>query len=176
MSELKLKKHHVVIIDLYYYLLLILSFIMSTICMLKGNTLDVSSNQIEILSVAVVGAISMSILGCSCFYIRKLYKLKLGNKIHIMAEDIDEIGEVLGAISYLISRPIYSAIFALVVILGMKSGLMGISSYDVQLAPSFIDLIMFICFFIGFGTGRVLNLVESKTEDILNNTFTDKKM
>lgn len=169
-NELKLTKKSIIFIDIYYYVLLVSTLVATIRVLINIWGIGTSIEQGEIMIYVIYGAISTSILGCSCYYIRKLYKLKLAGKLHYPEENEEEL-KLMGALSYFLSRPLYAITFSIIVIIGIKCGLINFSMQNGELSSSFIELMMFICFFIGFGTGRFLNLVENTAEDIIDKGF-----
>lgn len=172
-SELKLTKRNILLINIYYYILFIATLAVTIWVLINawvgGNAIE----QGKVMMYSIYGCISTSILGCSCYYTRKLYKLKLAGKLYYPQENKGEELKVLGALSYFLSRPLYASTFSIIAIIGIKCGLMNFSLNQVEISSSFIEVTMFICFFIGFGTGKFLNLVESKTEDIIDKGIED---
>lgn len=171
--ELKLTKKSVLFIDIYYYILLVIALALTIRILINTWAYSDVIDQGKIMMYSIYGCIATSVLGCSCYYTRKLYRLKLAGKLCYPKEKSEEELKILGAISYFLSRPLYAMVFSIISIIGIKCGLMSFSLQKVEISASFIEVTMFICFFIGFGTGKFLSLVENKTEDILDKGFED---
>lgn len=161
----------------YFPSLLILSIVLTIKIILINNgiilnsstdeTNNIFSNQIAF---AIIGSISTNLMACSIFYIRKIYKLFLSSSF--ILQDQGSL-KTKGTILYFIIRPIFSVCFTLLLIIGLKAGLINIFQNDNTISSSFTDVCMFISFFIGFSSGKFLESIEKKSEimaeSLLNN-------
>ncbi|MEX0084815.1 hypothetical protein [Clostridium butyricum] len=156
---------------LFYFPILLILSIFSTINIIlisSGTNLiykfdktnNILSNQITF---CVIGSISTNLMACSMFYIRKIYKMLLSSNFTIQNEGSLK---TLGTILYFIIRPIFSVCFTLLLIIGLKAGLINIFENDNTISSSFTDVCMFISFLIGFSSGKFLESIEKKSENI----------
>ena len=149
----------------YFPTLLIVSIIFTIIINLVNNGI-ISSQYITIsnqIPLAIFGSISINLMGCSIFYIRKIYKILLSSSFTVQSKGSLK---TLGTILYFIMRPVFSICFTLLLIIGLKAGLINIFQNNNTINSSFTDLCMFISFFIGFSSGKFLESIEKKSENI----------
>ena len=132
--------------------------------------------KFSISQLALIGSIGTSILGCSIFYLRKLYKSCIGADIEIVdASKTDS--QVMGVYFYFLLRPLFSVAFALLIFVSIKSGMYVITNPKNEnelLDTGFIFFTMVVSFFGGFGAGDFLNILEDKTNKVLNRITFDK--
>jgi len=106
----------------------------------------------------------MSSMGSAIYYIRKLYKQVLSeNLTEAKQSPLKEVATFV----YFIARPFFSIAFALLVVIGMKSGLILSGASQSTLGYGFVQMTMFFSFFVGFLTGRFLRRLESWGERVL---------
>ena len=160
----------IIILLFYFPSLLILSILsaIGIICSSLANETNTTfSNQI---SFALIGSISTNLMACSIFYIRKIYKIFLSSSFTVQNQGSLK---TKGTILYFMIRPIFSVCFTLLLIIGLKAGLINIFQNDNTISSSFTDVCMFISFFIGFSSGKFLESIEKKSqtiaESLLNN-------
>lgn len=163
-----LSKKSTIVIFLYYILLFILNLLLTTAIIIINNTNNFSNINIDNLT--LIGSISISILSSSIYYIRKLYKLSLSEKINI--PDKNRSLRTIGTIFYFLTRPIFAGVFAIVLVLGLKSGLFILTQS--KSTSSLLELYMLISFFIGFSTGDFLNGLEKKSNQIITGLLKEK--
>lgn len=165
------------ILLLYFPFLLIVSifFTMRIILLNNAIILDSSTNETNSIfsnqiAFALIGSISTNLMACSIFYIRKIYKIFLSSSFILQEQGSLK---TKGTILYFVIRPIFSVCFTLLLIIGLKAGLINIFENDNTISSSFTDVCMFISFFIGFSSGKFLESIEKKSqtiaESLLNN-------
>ncbi|EJE7236816.1 hypothetical protein CF069_03845 [Clostridium botulinum] len=162
---------------LYFSLFSILGLIISIYALVTNN---IGSSQLPFLSknsklnqynLSLIGSIGTTLLGCSIYYIRKLYKLSLSGNFLMEIKTSNDKLENLGTMIYFMFRPIFGISFTILMLLGIKCGIVTVSSKSLDLNSSFTDLTMFLSYFIGFSTGKFLSTLEKKSEKIINNLF-----
>lgn len=124
-------------------------------------------------NLALVGSIGTTILGCSIYYIKKLYKLSLGGNFLMEIQTSNDKLENLGTMLYFMFRPIFSISFTILMILGIKGGMITVAGKSLEVNSSFTDLTMFLSYFVGFSTGTFLSTLEKKSEKIINNVLNE---
>ncbi|WP_289128276.1 hypothetical protein [uncultured Clostridium sp.] len=152
----------------YFPSLLILSIFLTIRIILLNNGIILDSSVNETNSIfsnqiafALIGSISTNLMACSIFYIRKIYKIFLSSSFTVQNKGSLK---TLGTILYFMIRPIFSVCFTLLLIIGLKAGLINIFQNDNTISSSFTDVCMFISFFIGFSSGKFLKSIEKKSE------------
>lgn len=122
---------------------------------------------------AIKGICFTSLLGTSIFYSRKLYKMSIGSRFSIVSkEEFKESRlEALGSIIYFVVRPIYSVSFSIVIFLGIFSGAITISNSSDIITSTFINFMMFISFFVGFSSGKILERLQDKSQQIIDSIW-----
>lgn len=162
---------------LYFSLFSISGLIISIYALVTNN---IGSSQLLFLSknnklnqynLSLIGSIGTTLLGCSIYYIRKLYKLSLSGNFLMEIKTPNDKLENLGTMIYFMFRPIFGISFTILMLLGIKCGIVTVSSKSLDLNSSFTDLTMFLSYFIGFSTGKFLSTLEKKSEKIINNLF-----
>lgn len=125
---------------------------------------------------ALYGVVSTSMLGCSIYYVRKLYKMCIGNRVIFLDKSSDNASKLrnIGAMIYFLMRPVFAVSFSIVVFLGLRSGMISISNNQGNLTLNFIYLSMFISFFIGFSSGKFLESLQEKSEHIIESLWKKK--
>ena len=136
-----------------------------------ASSIDGMFREINILSLSLLGSMSTSLMGCSICYIKKLYKLVLSDNLIIESDDKLFKFKSLASSIYFLFRPIYAICFSFILLLGINSGMLIITSSTLELNNTFCDMIMFISFFIGFSTGRFLDALKAKSEKIVDDTL-----
>ncbi|MBS7132442.1 MAG: hypothetical protein KH116_16055 [Clostridium sp.] len=154
----------------YFPLLLTLSIITTVYIIIQNNgiilnTSTTGSNKIfyNQITLSLIGSISTNLMACSIFYIRKIYKILLSSNFVIQN---DSSLKTLGTILYFAIRPIFSISFTLLLIIGLKAGLINIFQNNNTISSSFTDICMFVSFFIGFSSGKFLESIEKKSHSI----------
>jgi len=122
------------------------------------------SSGVELLSRALFASAGMAILGNSIYYIRKLYKA-------CIQERIDATGGTslarIGAAVYYFSRPLFSLGFAILIVVGTMSGDLLVSGRKDITSESFIHVCMFLSFFAGFAAGNFIKYLEFKSDSVI---------
>ncbi len=153
---------------LFYYVVLLALSIFSVIFILTSN-LDINR-----LILTLVGSIGFSIIGNSIYYIRKIYKLCIQSKIN--EPNIECTSKVcqLGYTVYFFTRPLFATAFAILIVIGLNSGMIVMTTNTVDLSNGFTNLAMFICFFCGFSSGKFVEKIGEKGESLINSIFESK--
>jgi hypothetical protein len=151
------------VIFIYYFIIFVIGLFLSVLG-LTPNVFGVTGESI--LLRAMEGSVGMALNGSSIFYIRKLYKLCFGNRLDSSVEG-DIYLERLGTIVYFLARPLFSVGFALLIVIGIRSGFILAVSSPVQLNDGFVFTTMFLSFFVGFLAGRFIVNLEKKGENYL---------
>ncbi|KEH91697.1 hypothetical protein Z962_p0074 (plasmid) [Clostridium botulinum C/D str. BKT12695] len=162
----------------YFSIVSIIGFIITLYVSITNNignsSLPFLCNSNEALgklnqyNLALVGSIGTTLLGCSIYYIKKLYKLSLsGNFLMNILTNNDKL-ENWGTMLYFMFRPIFSISFTILMILGIKGGMITVAGKSIEVNSSFTDLTMFLAYFIGFSTGKFLSTLEKKSDKIID--------
>ena len=148
---------------LLYYLIIFLVASMGTGCvLLLGN-----SSGLSIFNQALLGSTSIALAAASAAYIRKLYKLCFNFSSE--QDDADQLFlKRLGTVVYFVVRPLFSILFAILVVAGVRSGIILSSSSDLNLDEGFIYLTMVSSFYVGFLSGDFIKKLESKGQKKLD--------
>ena len=157
----------------YFPLLLLFSVILTILILLNYDFISFtnsSSNSklFNQFTFTVVGSISTSLMGCSIFYTRKLYKILLSNSFNIIT---NSSLKSTGTLTYFIMRPLFSTSFTLLLIIVLNAGLINLFKTDDSINSSFTDLCMFISFFLGFSSGKFLQSIEKKAGTVAEAIF-----
>jgi len=134
-----------------YYSALFLTSLVLLICYFSHSELN--NNDIYFYS-SISG-----LLGSSIFYTRKLYKdCFTENKI---SKENDSFKRV-ATIAYFITRPFFAAAFSIIIILGLKSGFIIISTTENEInIDNFIYVSVILSFIGGFRVGKLINKFEN---------------
>jgi hypothetical protein len=116
---------------------------------------------------ALLGAMSISLAAASASYIRKLYKLCF-NFSSEQNDDDQLFLKRLGTVVYFIVRPMFSVLFAILVVTGMRSGIILSTSPEIAIDEGFVYLTMVSSFYIGFLSGDFIKKLESKGKEKLD--------
>ncbi len=157
----------------YYFLIFLVGIYLAIYSILPSHIpviFEQMNKQTSNFFLAVSGAIGMSLNGSSIFYTRKLYKLCFAEELNTDKKN-SSYTERLGTIIYFIARPFFSVGFSLLVVLGIKSGMIITSDKQIGLGNGFIYECMFISFFIGFLSGQFVKKLEDYGSNIINNSF-----
>jgi hypothetical protein len=144
----------------YYFLILIASFATAVGVFIPGPL-----SKFGYVELSLIGSCAMACVGSSVFYLRKLYKSVLNDAL---VTDTD--GSPLKAAAsfiYFAARPLFAIAFALLVVIGIKSGLVLSGAPQTGLNYGFIQLTMFFSFFVGFLAGKFVRQLESWGETML---------
>lgn len=144
----------------YYMTVLCIGIVGTIYCLLNEN-----NPQFQIIQLALIGNISISLIGVTVFYARKIYKVLIN--IEESDTDADRNYKKLGGILYFYFRPIFSICFAVLIVIFIKAGVLLVSIDSNELDKKFIFFTMFISFFAGFSAGDFLDILESKGRKVI---------
>ena len=156
-----LKRSHLSLLFSYYLILLIASGVASVAVFIPGDF-----SYFDIMGLAIIGSCSIACAGSSIFYFRKLYKAILQKSLVVV--DTNDDPRTLATFAYFFARPLFSIIFALLVVIGIRSGLALSSSKSTVLDYGFVQMTMFFSFFVGFLSGRFVRKLEVWGETMIN--------
>lgn len=160
--KLYITKGWVVIILIYYLLLFMMASFGTGYVLFFCNELD-----LDVFKTALLGSALISLAAASAAYIRKLYKLCFN-----FSSDQDGDDQLflkrMGTIVYFGVRPLFSILFSILVVAGVRSGIILSSKSDYQLDDGFIYLTMVSSFYVGFLSGEFIKKLESKGENKLD--------
>ncbi len=154
--KLYITKSWVVFIFFYYLVLLFLGGYISISMLFYKETSDLT-----IFDRALFGSMSVALAASSCSYIRKLYKLCFNFSSEQNNED-QLFLKRLGTVVYFVARPVFSILFALLVVTGVRSGIILSTSSELRVDEGFIYLTMASSFYVGFLSGDFIKRLESK--------------
>jgi hypothetical protein len=152
----------------YYGILSIVSTLAAATVFIPGPM-----SGFDFMTLAIVGSGSMACAGSGIYYLRKLYKILLQETLVVTADKEDM--RPLATFAYFIARPMFSIIFALVVVIGIRSGLALSSSKPTAIDYGFVQLCMFFSFFCGFLSGRFLRKLETWGESMIDRLSKESK-
>jgi hypothetical protein len=162
-TVLFLSKRIIISIFIYYFILFIIGNFLSILVLVPNQIIDNTNHLIN----ALTGSIGMSLIGSTIFYIRKLYKSCInGNLTSEISEDNFLIR--LGTMVYYTARPLFSVGFSVLIIIGLLSGILTISTSTEknEINVGFVYLTMFLSFFSGFSSGRFVKILEKKGDAV----------
>ncbi|WP_316347710.1 hypothetical protein [Desulfuromonas acetoxidans] len=161
--KLYITRKWVLFILAYYTLLFFLGIYNSY------NVLMVADYSPDKSSLSIVGSMSMAISASSIYYIRKLYKLCF--VCDLSYEYSTEISfKKMGTIFYFLTRPFYAIIFSLLVVIGIKSGMIS-AVKKIEFDSGFVYITMFLSFYVGFLSGNFIKILEEKGKKQLEKFF-----
>lgn len=116
-------------------------------------------------NLAVFYCASMSLVGTSVFYVRKLYKALINDTYSFGVEEAGaQFGGVslrrLGTISYFVFRPLFGVAFSVVVYSLWRLSLSASGIAQAKLTEGFLFTTISLGFLSGFLAGRLLNMLE----------------
>ncbi len=154
--RLYITKNWVMAILAYYFIIFLGGCIGATTILL-----DDLDSKLTIFQRGIFGSISIALAAASAAYIRKLYKLCF--KFSSEQDGEDQLFlKRLGTIVYFLARPLFSIIFALLIVTGVRSGLILATSPSLKLEEGFIYLTMASSFYVGFLSGEFIKKLELK--------------
>ncbi len=158
-----LSKNNVIFIYVYFFILIIIGMLLTISIVNSINTKNMNCNY---LICSFEGSISISVMLCSIYYIKCMYKACIDNRI----EDGDTIKKI-GNIAYFLFRPVFVAAFCIVLICFILSGMYIVTTnLDYIMNDKFVYLCMISCSFLGFSVGkffeRFQQVSSSKIDDI----------
>lgn len=152
----------VIAIFVYYVLLLVVGFYIAA-----TEVLSIENNSSSKLRNALFGSVSIAISAAACAYIRKLYKLCF--RVTSEHENEDKISlKRLGTGVYFFARPLFAGVFALFVVLSIRTGLLVSTSNEVIINDGFVYLSMFFSTYVGFLSGKFIKKIEKHGSEKLN--------
>lgn len=160
-KTLFLSRNSLFVVSAFYFLSFITGLAATTMAIINPIC---SSNPMLPL---VVGGVGMSLIGSGVYYVRKIYKACLSDGLDLSNESATFLKR-LGTLIYLFARPLFGAGFALLVVVGMKAGIVTIAKGNVETSEGFFFVTMFFCFFAGFAAGRVLDRLDAQSGSIAN--------
>jgi hypothetical protein len=160
--KLYITKSWVVIIFIYYLFLFFVSSIGTGYVLFYGSALD-----LDIFKQALVGSTSIALAAACAAYIRKLYKLCFNFSSEQDGDD-QLFLKRMGTVVYFIVRPLFSILFSVLVVAGMRSGIILSSSSELKLDEGFVYLTMVSSFYVGFLSGDFIKKLESKGQKKLD--------
>lgn len=158
----------IISIFIYDIVLFLTGTILSMLILFKTSNPQFNEN---ITITALLGSIGTGLLGNSINYIRKIYKSCIQQRIS--KPDSTENGDIqmIGTIIYFIFRPLFAIAFVILIVIGLNAGFLSVSVKGNELSNGFINVCMFLSFFIGFSTGSFLNIIEVKGQQIIGSLF-----
>jgi hypothetical protein len=150
----------------YYFSLVILGIICLLIIIAKLGTIK----HEQMLLLTIIASISSAGMTCSMQYIRKLYRACITKRI--ISPDQENNTSLFGNLLYFLSRPFFSFIFTIITFFAVLSGFI-IVIYPVEFVINdrFLYVLVIISSFIGFSTGRIIDLFEELSEKKVNSIF-----
>lgn len=143
-----------------FYLILILVGIFGMIYILCQGECTNKFTETTVYS-SLASGVAMS----SMQYMRKLYKVSIGQKIIIGKSGVKEWGNFV----YFISRPLFACVFIVVTIFALKGGIVIITNMPWTSENSrFIYVSTIVAAVIGFGVGDLLDLFEDFSRRKIN--------
>ena len=160
--RLYITKNWVVIIFIYYLVIFLASAICTGYVLFYGSALD-----LDVFKQALVGSASIALASACAAYIRKLYKLCF-NFTSDQDQDDQLFLKRFGTIVYFIIRPLFSILFSVLVVAGIRSGIILSTSSELELEEGFIYITMVSSFYVGFLSGDFIKKLESKGQKKLD--------
>lgn len=154
--KLYITKKWVVSILVYYVVLFIGSSIAAGYVLFFEGAL-----AIDVFKQALLGSASMALAAACAAYIRKLYKLCF-NFSSSQDEDDQLFLKRMGTIIYFVVRPLFSILFSVLVVAGIRSGIILSSSSAIKMDQGFLYLTMVSSFYVGFLSGEFIKKLESR--------------
>lgn len=151
-----------IIFLLIFYLIVICSGVIITVSIICKLSVEYTNKQLIIYTFISSASISGAL--CSVQYVRRLYRSCITERIIENASFIIKLGNV----SYFLLRPIFAAVFSVVIVLGMLSGLFIVTgNLDYIINEKFTYMCVIVSSITGYSIGRVLD----KFEEIINGKF-----
>ena len=144
----------------YYFVVLVAAFSSACAVFVPGPL-----SRFDFIELSLIGSSSMACLGSAVYYARKLYKAVLGDIL--VTEPAGYELKAFATFVYFFARPLFSAAFALLIVIGIKSGLILSGAPRGGLSYGFVQLTMFLSFFVGFLSGRFIRQLEAWGERML---------
>ena len=152
--KLVLKRWQIVFLFVYYLFLALGGSIASASVFIPGPM-----SHFDFMGLAIIGSACMACAGSAIFYFRKLYKSILQGSLTEASVPSDL--NALASFAYFFARPMFSIIFALIVVIGIKSGLVLSGAAPENAGYGYVQMTMFFSFFVGFLSGRFIRHLEN---------------
>jgi len=165
--ELYLEKRYVYILFLYYGALVIGGGLVSVLVFVPGIF-----SYFDYMGLALIGSVAISWAGSGIYYFRKLYKIILQENLILKESCSDQ--KVVATLAYFLGRPIFSSMFAILVAIGFKSGVLVMGGRLNSIDYGYVQLSMFVSFFTGFLSGRFLRRLEVWGGSVINKITAEK--
>lgn len=157
----QLSKGLIIFIFVFYLLLICIGVVVTVLIICKLSD-EYTNKQLIIYTFISSACISEAL--CSVQYVRRLYKSCITEQINENASYIVKLGNI----AYFVLRPIFAAVFSVVIVLGMLSGLFIVTgNLDYIINEKFTYMCVIVSSAIGYSIGRVLD----KFEEIINGKF-----
>lgn len=168
MRQLFLRRWQIVFLFIYYAFLALSGCLVSAAIFIPGPFA-----YFDFLGLAIVGSISMACSGSAIFYFRKLYKSLLNGSL-TETNAVDDL-KALATYAYFVARPLFSVIFALLIAIGLKSGLALSGAGAAAIGYGYVQMTMFFSFFVGFLSGRFIRKLETLGERVIDRLTNEVK-
>ena len=146
-----LRKKVIIILSIIYSIIILIGIGTSSYTLLQPLE-ELSKKQI--IQYTLLSALPLSMATSSMQYIRRLYKACIENRIESDMEPIKMIGNIL----YFLTRPLFSALFSLLFIVLLSTGLLVIGgSVDIIVNENYLYTCVMASSVIGFEVGGVLD-------------------
>lgn len=158
-----MKKEDNLVYDLKWYMLIILviiyfGFLIAGFLVLVYVLCFYTADD-KIMMWTVISSMGSSACMCSVQYIKKLYKACIYGRINIIGQNRDL--KVIGNFVYFLARPLFSIVFAVVLIFAIKAGFISIFEVEnFECNDRFLYICTVISGGIGFSVGKVLDYLE----------------
>lgn len=143
---------NIIVITIYYVLLFLIAIAVfaGTIFVEYTSCLPIKS-----MPLAIIGCSATSLLGSVIYYIRKIYRASIHDKI----KPKDEINSIQkwGTMLYFFIRPIFAMIITVIIVLGLSVGVFAFFITGGTLSETFVNFTMVIAFFLGFSNGILVD-------------------
>lgn len=127
---------------------------------------------------SLIGGVGTGLIGGCIYYMRKMYRSIL-RKTLIVDEAEERAVERIGSMMYQVVRPLFAAVFSVIIVLVLWSGLrIGIGALGGVQPPStsdapdaFLHATFVVTFLAGFSTARVIEGLEVGAKEVLSRTL-----
>lgn len=157
----------IIFVIIYYVALNVLGIVLIIMGLLYHLISFISF--LKISDIAIIGGIGASLVGCTIFYMRKIYKSCI-NQVFLSPE-VDQEKEEIGILVYYLLRPIFAIGFSLLIVLSLRTGFQIVTIIDEELNSGYIYLVMLLSFFAGFSSGDILNYLDKNCFDKVTSIF-----
>ncbi|MBZ0193242.1 MAG: hypothetical protein K8F34_16340 [Candidatus Kuenenia stuttgartiensis] len=153
-----------------YYCFILIAGLVGSVWAIYDN--HCSGNKYDKIIIAIAGSLSMAAVGSAIFYTRKIYKASIQERI---TKPVDNNIRNFGTIIYFIIRPIFSLVLSILVVVGINAGMLSMTDQDLKLSEGFVNICMFISFFCGFSSGKMIQSLEKKGTHLITSLFQNTK-